>query len=210
MNDRNESTRLSVAAAPGPRFCPRCGRVGADGAGEALCSECGEGLRPQGYCRVCEGYWPRAAGEACPKHEIPLDESAPMRLDQSERSELVTVGTFADALAAEAPRIRLESEGIPSFLQGERMGSQSMYQVATGGVKLQVPRDLAAEARVLLAQTWELPGADEEGLDDAWDELAPEPGARRRAVMRGLIVFFLLAPVVMVVLSWVFEALGRG
>ena len=86
----------------------------------------------------------------------------------------VTVGTFADDHEAEAVRIRLEAEGIPTFVEGARMGGRSMYHVATGGLKLQVPRQLAADARVLLSQTWSLPPSDD-GLDDAWEELGPEP-----------------------------------
>ena len=55
-------------------------------------------------------------------------------------------------------------EGV---LDGERMGSAAMYAVATGGVKLQVPDSLAADARVLLSQSWAPPvDADE---DDALD-----------------------------------------
>ena len=43
--------------------------------------------------------------------------------------------------------IRLEAEGIPTFVDGERMGSRSMYHVATGGVRLMVPDSLAPEPR---------------------------------------------------------------
>ncbi len=42
------------------------------------------------------------------------------------------------------------------------MGSAGMYRQATGGVKLQVPADQAAEARIILSQSWSLP-SDEEG-----------------------------------------------
>ena len=38
------------------------------------------------------------------------------------------------------------------------MGSPAMYRVATGGVKLQVPADLVAEARIILVQDWSLAG----------------------------------------------------
>jgi len=115
------------------------------------------------------------------------------------------VGTFADALAAEAPRIRLEAEGIPTFLEGERMGSLSMYQVATGGVKLQVPQPDLSDARILLRQSWSAAVEDDE-LDDAWDELAPDPGTFRRSVMTWMIVFILLAPLLMALISLVMEA----
>jgi hypothetical protein len=110
----------------------------------------------------------------------------------------VTVATFADDVQAEAPRIRLEAEGIPTFLEGARMGSRSMYQVATGGVRLQVPEPLTADARVLLAQSWMPPAED---LDDAWDELTPEPGSIRRRVMKGVILFLLAAPFLMFLIA---------
>jgi hypothetical protein len=111
----------------------------------------------------------------------------------------VTLRSFADALQAEAPRIRLESEGIPTFLEGERMGSPSMYQVATGGVKLQVPDSLVADARILLAQTWS--PAEGEDLDDAWDDLAPDTSATLRDLGRGLVFLVLLAPLLLSLLS---------
>ena len=117
------------------------------------------------------------------------------------------MGTFADTAQAQLTRIRLEAEGISTFLEGERMGSRSMYMVATGGLKLQVPRPLAAEARVLLSQSW-TPPAGEDDLADAWDELAPEPGALRRRVMKDVIVFLLLSPLWMVLLSLLFAIVG--
>lgn len=107
----------------------------------------------------------------------------------------MTLRTFEDPLDAEALRLRLEAEGIPTFLEGSRMSSRSMYHVATGGTKLQVPEPLVADARILLNQTWRESPAGED-LEDAWDELAPETGLRRRRVMRGLILWLLFGPLV--------------
>ena len=70
-----------------------------------------------------------------------------------------------------------------------------MYPVATGGVRLQVPQSLAADARVLLSQTWAPVTADDD-LDDAWEELAPDPGAARRSVMKAAILVVLFGPFV--------------
>jgi hypothetical protein len=50
-------------------------------------------------------------------------------------------------------------------------------------VKLQVPEDSLAEARVLASQLWSPPRQERDDLDEAWDDLAPEPGARLRFVM---------------------------
>ncbi len=83
---------------------------------------------------------------------------------------------FPDSLAAAAARIRLEAEGIPTFVEGERMGAPSMYRVATGGVKLQVPADLSAEARILLDQEWSWP--DDELDHDEGDGVEDDPGSR--------------------------------
>jgi hypothetical protein len=187
----------------GPRFCPACGRVESND--EGLCPHCGETRAQAGYCAICERYWPLRVGASCPKHDVELESHAPGargEVADGEAPTWVTVATFADTLRAEAPRIRLEAEGIPTFLMGERMGNHSIYQVATGGVKLQVPEPLAADARVLLAQSWAPPVHDD--LDDAWEELAPEPGALRRAVMKWVIVFLLVAPLLMTLLSLVF------
>jgi hypothetical protein len=204
-----------VAATP-PRYCPTCNRerVAAKDGAVSLCIECGESLREQAYCTVCESFWCLPTGVLCPKHDIPLEEGPPLVIDDPRRDlsvRWVTVRTFADALAAEAPRMRLEAEGIPTFVEGSRMGSRSMYHVATGGVKLQVPESLTSDARVLLSQSWSLPTPIDDlddawddlepltpvdDLDDAWDDLAPDPGSSRRSVMKGLILpllFVLLA-----------------
>jgi hypothetical protein len=91
----------------------------------------------------------------------------------------VTVRGFHHPIEAETARIRLEAEGIPTFLEGQRMGSNYPYHVATGGIKLQVPRPLVQEARILLSQSWAPPFEDED-LEDDWDDLPagsePAPG----------------------------------
>lgn len=198
-DDRFPAKEDVVAELPAaPRYCPRC-----DQAAEpllTLCATCGERLVEQGHCLICERSWRLPVGAACPKHETALGERPPEREAVAvAASRWVTVGRFVDAMKAEAPRIRLEAEGIPTFVEGARMGSQSMYHVATGGVKLQVPSSLFHEARVLLAQSWSAPESDE---DDAWDELAPEPGAVRRSIMKGVILVILFGPFVLALFAW--------
>jgi len=184
----------------GPRFCPRCGREA--GRHATLCDHCGEALRAQGYCPVCERFWRRPVGDDCPKHDIPLDDApAPPDHVETTGARWVTVAVFSDTQAAEAPRLRLEAEGIPTFIEGSRMGSRSMYHVATGGVRLHVPEPLLADARVLLAQSWAPTVADD--LDDAWEELGPEPGLGRRSFLEGLAALLLLGPLLLVpLLLW--------
>ncbi len=116
-------------------------------------------------------------GVPCPKHDLELDALGPPRpplegVDGSQR--WVTVADLADTVSIEPARIRLEAEGIPTFVDGERMGSRSMYQVATGGIRLKVPEHLAADARIILSQTWRATVAEldiEEVEEDDPDEI---------------------------------------
>ncbi len=173
-----------------------------------LCEECGETLAEQGYCAVCERHWLLLEGEPCPKHDLPLGiNDTPIDSTRHENVPIdwVTVARFDQATAALGARLRLDSEGIPTFLDGERMGGDAAYQFATGGVKLQVPRALEADARILLSQNWNAADADDDDLDDAWDELGPEPGAKRRAVMKVLILLFLFYPLVQLLIGLVFR-----
>jgi hypothetical protein len=187
------------------RYCPRCDRETEPD--EALCAVCGESTADQGFCPVCERSWCQPAGSDCPKHEIPLEDRPPA-VAGLEAVRWVTVARFADTLAAEAPRLRLEAEGIPSFLEGERMGQNTLYNVATGGVKLQVPVEQVADARVLLAQTW-APPAEPDDLDDAWEELAPAPWETRRRVMKVVILVILFGPVIVSLFTFLAASLGR-
>ncbi len=183
-----------------PRYCPRC-RVVDAGEGP-LCVECGETLKAQGYCPICEEFWKLDPGRDCPKHEVELLDQAPPEivLPPDERNSLVTIATFTHPNLANAPRIRLEAEGIPTFLDGERIAGNTLYQVATGGVRLQVPASLASAARILISQSWSVP-AEADDLDDAWEDLAPEPGVRRRAVMKLAILVFLFGPIAVTLIS---------
>ncbi len=189
-----------------PEFCPRCKAVGA--AGNRLCSECGETLAKQGFCPICESYWKLRQGVLCPKHEVELEEPPSDPGPDALSSRLVAIRSYPSPNEANAARIRLQAEGIPTFLDGERMGSQSLYQVATGGVRLMVPEDLAPEARVILNQTWAVE-TPEDDLEDAFETLAPEPGRRRRAIMKGAILLFLFGPTVIAVVSVLLQSLAR-
>jgi hypothetical protein len=185
-------------------FCPRCGTSGA--ADSTLCDACGETLVPQGYCAVCEEYWNLPPETPCPKHEVALvipPRKAPRDPAPRPGEPWVTVAHFVDALRTEAPRIRLEAEGIPTFVEGERMGSPAMYHVATGGVKLQVPASLVTDARILLAQLWSTPDDDVDDLDlaDAWDDLEPHPGAAWHDVGRALVLVVVFTPLLIFLLA---------
>ena len=206
----NDASRIETDAAP-PRYCPRCRGDGK--AGGPLCDECGDSLRDQGYCPICEGYWKLDPGLDCPKHDVVLLDEAPrpaeVFAEPGGRMSLVTVATFSHPNQANAPRIRLEAEGIPTFLDGERIAGNTLYQVATGGVRLQVPASLASAARILISQTWSAPLEAGEDLEDAWEDLAPEPGARRRAIMKLAILVILFGPIVVALISMVSRLLGN-
>jgi hypothetical protein len=175
---------------------------------DRLCHKCGEALRRQGFCSICEQWVQAEAGALCPKHEVELTERPPISdLDRSS-TPMVTVATFGMTAEARGPQLRLEAEGIPVFLDGERMGEHAIYQVATGGVKLQVPSEFAADARVLLAQSW-APVEKEDDPDDPWEGLSPEPAERRKSVMKSMIVLVLFGPLVVSLITMLLMSLGR-
>jgi len=154
-------------------------------------------LLPQGYCLVCEEHWTLSPGETCPKHDVPLELQSETSKERAteERNTWVVAATFADDTEAEAKRLRLEAEGIPTHLENERMGSRSMLLVATGGITIKVPEDSLADARVILSQAWTIPtGPEQVDADDEWEGLEPEQAPdRRRRVMKS-IVWFMVAP----------------
>ncbi len=205
----HEETTTSVSDFP--RFCPACGRAAAD-SDSGLCEHCGEPLAIQGYCPICEGRVRRRVGELCPKHDVKLltddaDEERP-RLPDGSAISWVTVQRFPDSLAVSGARIRLEAEGIPTFVEGERMGSPTMYRVATGGVKLQVPAEFAADARVILAQDWSWPDEDLGLAEDAAEEeddreeLPPEPDPARNFLIEMIVILAIAIPVTAVLIAY--------
>jgi hypothetical protein len=202
-----EETPTTLSDAP--RFCPDCGRAADATCGE-LCRHCGSSIAVQGYCPICEGRVRRRIGELCPKHDVKLladDAEERPRLPDGAAVSWVTVKQFPDSLAVAAARIRLEAEGIPTFVEGERMGAPTMYRVATGGVKLQVPAEFAAEARVILDQQWSWPDDDLWLADDApdggeQDELPPEPDLARGFLIEMLVVLAIAIPLTAAVLAY--------
>ena len=183
-------------------FCARCDREvarvesGACRDRSPICPRCGDRLELQGYCPVCEACWRLAVATLCPKHDLPLEPGPPVEgpaADRAPRSDWTTVAVFARPADAEAPRLRLEAEGIPTFLDGERAGS--LQHPALSAVRLLVPGDLLPDARVLLAQSWS-PVVTPDDLDEAGAEIEPDPAARRKDVIR------------LVVLAWVVASLA--
>ena len=68
-----------------------------------------------------------------------------------DRIDWVTVASFNDAASAHVARLRVEAEGIACFIADENIGVVAWhYAIATGGIKLQVPREDAARAALAL------------------------------------------------------------
>src|SRR4051794_1627923 len=204
MKRPQDTYETTLPTEPAPRFCSGCGKSAPVTPGISACPYCGDRLVRQGFCPVCERFLRLPIGTACPKHDLPLEARAPARphFDDAGRPlNWVTVSQFSDSLAAEAPRIRLEAEGIPTFVEGERMGARSMYHVATGGVKLRVPDNLAADARIILSQTWSATAAEldlDERHEDDLDDLRPPSGAEAGSLLGRVLSEMLLGAIVIV------------
>lgn len=187
-----------------PRYCPHCdGEVPAE---VALCPRCGERAQDQGVCAVCERAWHLPEGALCPKHDVPLlswtahrEATAP---PEDIASGWVTIARFRHTNAAEPPRIRLEAEGIPTFLDGARMGANAMHNPARGAVSLMVPRDLEADARVILDQSWAPIPLPDDDLEDAWDDLAPSRGLGIAAIVGFSTAFVFALPLLHALWTW--------
>jgi Putative prokaryotic signal transducing protein len=188
-----------------PRFCPDCGHTAGGAPEQTLCSHCGEVLQLQGYCDICESRLRLSVGMKCPKHDVVLvsNESSSTTGSRAARPiSWVTLTRFPDSMTVAPARIRLEAEGIPTFVDGERMGGLSMYRVATGGVKLQVPAELVNEARIILSQCWSLE-SDETDIDDdvgevveSWEDPFVEPSPSRMWIAEAILILVLVSPLI--------------
>lgn len=88
---------------------------------------------------------------------------------------LVTIATFSFPHEARIAKARLDALGIPSFIADEHtINMQWLYSNALGGVRLQVPQAVAAEA---LAALNEDAGLDDSAADAREEDDAAIPGA---------------------------------
>jgi len=153
-----------------PRFCPRCKLDEFDDDNGSSCPECGDTLRPKGFCPVCERHLLQPPGASCRKHDVVLESAPPVNnptpVHAGEYINWVTISILPSSAVAGLWRSRLEAEGIPTNLDGERMGGAGMYLVATKGVRLQVPADRVGDARIILSQNWSLPVDEESDFED--------------------------------------------
>ena len=66
-------------------------------------------------------------------------------------SQLKTIASFRDLPLAELAKTKLESEGIPCFLQNKNLVAVDwLYSFAIGGVKLQTPEEYGDMAKQIL------------------------------------------------------------
>ena len=134
------------SANPGPRICLKCMLVINDDIAGSLCPDCGATTYPQGYCPVCEDFIRLPVAELCPKHDVELEDGVPSSIHSiapGEPVDWVTVGVLPDSLAAAAPRIRLEAEGIP-HVPGRRADGQRR-DVSAGDRRRQAPSPRATK-----------------------------------------------------------------
>jgi hypothetical protein len=88
----------------------------------------------------------------------------------------VTIARYTTSEWAHLARLRLEAAGIPVFIADENVGAVAWhYALATGGIKLQVPAEQAAEAAKVLEEHPAAPVA--ETLAAADQEARPDPDA---------------------------------
>jgi hypothetical protein len=106
----------------------------------------------------------------------------------------VTIATFSEPTSAHIARLRVESQDIPCIIADENMGTALWhYSIATGGIKLQVPQDRAAEAATALQTSSPLSDVeeDEERCARCQSTNIGQPRQLRRSV--GLFLLVLLA-----------------
>jgi hypothetical protein len=152
-----------------PRFCPGCKLDEFGDLEGSTCPECGDTLRAKGFCPVCERHLLQVAGTLCPKHDIELEPHQTNEFQSIREGPpvpWVTVSVFPNSATAGILQGRLEAEGIPTMLDGERMGTAGMYFAATRGVMLQVPADRVGDARIILSQNWSLPDDEKADFED--------------------------------------------
>lgn len=98
-------------------------------------------------------------------------------------NDLVTIATFDFLPDAHIALGRLITDGFDATLADQHLVQTDwLYAIAVGGIKLQLPRDQAEEASILLATVdpaWERSGEPSESAEGTpqipGDGLAPQP-----------------------------------
>jgi hypothetical protein len=150
-----------------------------------ICSQCHEEV-PDSF-NVCWSCGTSQEGEADlhfndPEGAPAAPENEPLPALRGELDEepemLVTVANCSMPAEAYAIRMRLENEGIPVFLADElTVAMDWLLSNAIGGIKVQVPDHLAAEATRILADFPPAPRM-ETGIEEHDDLPAPRQETR--------------------------------
>lgn len=89
--------------------------------------------------------------------------------------DFITVATFSTLPEAEAARLHLETEGLPTILMDAEIVSMDwLLGNAVGNVKLQVPVSRADQALALLRQVEEERAKRREAAADDWESTDDE------------------------------------
>lgn len=76
--------------------------------------------------------------------------------------KLVTIKVFENAIEAHILKSKLESEGIPAILVNENIVTLNpLYNIAVGGVKLQVRDEDFRKANAIITEVEQIPFTDE-------------------------------------------------
>ncbi len=111
---------------------------------------------------------------------------------------LVTIATFSFPHEAHLAKAKLDAFGIPSFIADEHtINMQWLYSNAMGGVRLQVPSELAAQAQEALNEPVEIEPIPE-------SELGPEENSVACPYCGGALGELYSAGKRPAVLTWIF------
>jgi hypothetical protein len=104
---------------------------------------------------------------------LPVAGRASLQRQFPGHDMLVTIATFSFPHEAHIAKAKLDALGIPSFIADEHtINMQWLYSDAMGGVRLQVPREVAAEALEALAEDASM---EAESNPDGGLHSTPEP-----------------------------------
>lgn len=111
------------------------------------------------FCPSCKDEFVPGIKE-CPDCHVPLVDSKPPEEKQqgSDFVELVTVKVCRDLAELLVAKSVLDGAGIRYFARGEHLqnilgvGSFGGFNMLTGPVELQVPKDMAGDAKALLEE----------------------------------------------------------
>ena len=99
---------------------------------------------------------------------------------EGEPISWVSIAHFGDSGLAHVARLRLEADGIPCFIADENVAVTAWhYAIATGGIKLQVPREDVERAEAALRHS-----SSPKNFSQAQPNCCPRCGSDRTCIER--------------------------